>query len=291
MPITRMSSEIPRILDGYRHLSVHSVFTSTVNVRAGHRLVNCSTGVTSSPNGIEVTPESLRRLRRLCCRTPREVLEWCPVDRTIASRIGGVVIAATPQTVVFDTVLPTARGDRLPASASALVAHLSRTRARTGLGEDWLALTTDPAITGAVDSLVRGRVDEAVTYWLGRGPGLTPSGDDLLVGMLIALQFSGVMDSSDLVPLRESVNIAASCRTTDISAEYLHYACRGMVTGMVSDLLVALDRSNTVAVLGAVDRLSRYGHTSGMDCVLGVVMGLLVPSLVSGQRDGVQSEP
>jgi hypothetical protein len=50
-----------------------------------------------------------------------------------------------------------------------------------------------------------------------------------------------------------------------------------MVTGTVSHLLVALDRSNTVSVLSAVDRLSRYGHTSGMDCVLGVVMGLLVP--------------
>ncbi len=62
----------------------------------------------------------------------------------------------------------------------------------------------------------------------------------------------------------------AACRpTTDISAEYLHYACRGMVTGIVRELLVALDRSNTVAVLDAVHRLSRYGHTSGMDCVLG----------------------
>jgi len=277
VPITRMSSEIPRILDGYRQLSIHSVFGSAVNVRAGHRLVNCSTGVISSPNGIEMTPGDLRRLQRLRSTTPCDVLEWCPVDRAMTSRTGGVVTASTPQTVVFDTALPTARGDKLPASASALVAHLARTRARTGLGDDWLALTTDPTLTGAVDSLVGGRVDEAVTYWVGRGPGLTPSGDDLLVGMLIALQFSGVIDSSGLVRLREPVETAASRLTTDISAEYLYYACRGMVTGMVCDLLVALDRSNTVAVLDAVDRLSRYGHTSGMDCVLGVLMGLLTP--------------
>jgi Protein of unknown function (DUF2877) len=44
---------------------------------------------------------------------------------------------------------------------------------------------------------------------------------------------------------------------------------------MVRDLLVALDRSNTVGVRDAVDRLSRYGHTSGMDCVLGVLTGLI----------------
>jgi hypothetical protein len=277
VPITRMSSEIPQILDGYRHLSIHSAFGSAVNLRAEHRLVNCSTGVISSPNGIEMTPGDLRRLQRLCCTTPCDVLEWCPVDGAMTSRTDGVVTASTPQTVVFDTALPTARGDKLLASASTLVAHLARTRGRTGLGDDWLALTTDATLTGAVDSLVGGRVDEAVTYWVGRGPGLTPSGDDLLVGILSALQFSGVIDSRDLVRLRDLVETAASRLTTDISAEYLYYACRGMVTGMLRDLLVALDRSNTVAVLDAVDRLSRYGHTSGMDCVLGVVMGLLVP--------------
>ena len=125
-----------------------------------------------------------------------------------------------------------------------------------------------------------GRVDEAVIHWLGRGPGLTPSGDDVLVGMITALQFLGAVDPAGLVLLREFIENAASRPTTDISAEYLHYACRGMVTGMVRELLVALDQSNTVAVLDAVDRLSRYGHTSGMDCVLGIVVGL-----VSVKRD------
>jgi hypothetical protein len=286
-----MSSEIPRILDGHRHLSIHSVFESAVNLRAGHRLVNCSTGVASSPNGIEVTPGDLRRLQRLRCMTPRDVLEWCPVDRTMTSRTGEVVIASTPQTVVFDTALPTARGDKLPASASALVAHLARTRARTGLGADWLVLINDPALTSTIESLVGGRPDEAVIHWLGRGPGLTPSGDDVLVGMVAALQFVGVVDSSGLAPLRELIEIAGSRLTTDISAEYLHYACRGMVTGMVRDLLVALDRSNMVAVLDAVDQLGRYGHTSGMDCVLGMVLALVSGSVVTGARHGLQPEP
>ena len=93
--------------------------------------------------------------------------------------------------------------------------------------------------------------------------------------MVAALWFSGAVDPSILAPLRELVQTAASRLTTEISAKYLHYACRGMVNGMVRDLLVALDRSNTVGVLDAVDRLSRYGHTSGMDCVLGVLVGLI----------------
>jgi Protein of unknown function (DUF2877) len=275
VPITRMSSEVPRILDGHRRLSVHSAFETSVNIRAGRRLVNCSTGVISSPNGIEMTPGDLRRLQRLHRTTPGDGLEWRPLARVMMSRTGEVVTASTPKTVVFDTVLPTARGSDLSVSAHDLVEHLARTRARTGLGGDWLALATDPTLTAAVNSLRRGRADEAVLYWVGRGPGLTPSGDDVLVGIVAALRFSGAIASSSLAPLRELVETAPSRLTTEISAEYLHYACRGMVNGMVRDLLVALDRSNRVGVLKAVDRLSRYGHTSGMDCVLGVLVGLI----------------
>jgi hypothetical protein len=275
MSITRMSSAIPRILDEHRAMSIHSAFESTVNLRAGRRLVNCSTGVISIPNGIEVTPGDLGRLQRLRYTTPREVLQWCPVSRAITNRTGRVVIASTPETVVFDTALPAATGHDLNVQVGELVAHLVRTRARTGLGRDWLVLTNDPSLTNAVESLVGGRVDESVIHWVGRGPGLTPSGDDVLVGMITALQFLGAVDPAGLVLLREFIENAANRPTTDISAEYLHYACRGMVTGIVRELLIALDRSNTVAVLDAVDRLSRYGHTSGMDCLLGIIVGLL----------------
>jgi hypothetical protein len=278
VPITRMSSEVPRILDGHRRLSVHSAFRTSVNVRAGRRLVNCSTGVISSPNGVEMTSGDLRRLQRLHRTTPGDVLEWRPLDRVMTSRTGGVVSAATSTTVIFDTALPTAHRRDLSVSAHDLVEHLARTRARTGLGWDWSALTTDPTLTAAADSLFGGRVDEAVTYWVGRGPGLTPSGDDVLVGMVAALWFSGAIDPSSLASLRKLVESAANRLTTEISADYLHYACRGMVDGMVRDLLVALDRSNTVGVLNAVDRLSRHGHTSGLDCVLGVLIGLISAS-------------
>jgi hypothetical protein len=287
VPITRMSSEVPRILDGHRRLSVHSAFETSVNIRAGRRLVNCSTGVISSPNGIEVTPGDLRRLQRLHGTTHGDVLEWRPLDRVMMSRTGGVVTASTPKTEVFDTALPTARGRDLSVSAHGLVEHLARTRARTGLGWDWSALTTDPTLTAAADSLLGGRADAAVTYWVGRGPGLTPSGDDVLVGMVAALRFSGAIDSSSLAPLRELVETAASRLTTEVSAEYLHYACRGMVNATVRDLLVALERENTVGVLDAVDRLSRYGHTSGMDCVLGVLLGLI--SARGGHPEGTPS--
>ena len=262
------------MLDEPRRLSIHSVFDSAVNLRAGRRLVTCTTRVISAPNGIEVTRSDLAGLQRLRFTTPRDVLEWSPVDRVLASRTGTLVIAPTPDTVVFETALPAASGGDLQGPARELIAHLARSRARTGLGCDWSALTNDVALTGAVESLAAGRADEAVIHWLGRGPGLTPSGDDVLAGMITALRFAGAVDPSRIGPLRESIDAAAGRLTTDLSAEYLHYACRGMASGMVRDLLVALDRSDAAGVRDALALLGGHGDTSGMDCALGIVLAL-----------------
>jgi hypothetical protein len=145
----------------------------------------------------------------------------------------------------------------------------------TGLGADWPALIARPDLTGAVDSLVAGTADRRVLHWVGRGPGLTPSGDDLLVGMIAALWFVGAVDAARLAPLARALERSAAVLTTDISVEHLHYACRGMFNGAVGDLLVQLDRWDPVAALRAVERLGRYGHTSGWDCALGIVTALL----------------
>ena len=274
VPITRMSTEIGRILDEPRRLSIHSVFDSAVNLRAGRRLVTCTTRAISVPNGLEMARSDLAGLQRLRFTTPREVLEWSPDGRVLASPTRAMVIASTPETLVFETALPAATSDDLQGPATELLAHLARTRARTGLGCDWSALANDVALTSAAESLAAGRADEAVTHWLGRGPGLTPSGDDVLAGMITALRFVGAVDSSRIGPLRESVDAAAGRLTTDLSAEYLHYACRGMAGGMVRDMLVALDRSDPTGVLDALDLLGRHGDTSGMDCALGIVLAL-----------------
>ena len=269
-----MSTEIERILDEPRRLSIHSVFDSAVNLQAGRRLVTCTTRVISVPNGIEMTRSDLAGLQRLRFTRPRDVVEWCSVDRVLASSTGAMVIASTPDTVLFETTLPASSNDHLHGPARELLAHLARTRARTGFEGDWSALTSDVALTSAVGSLAAGRADAAVIHWLGRGPGLTPSGDDVLAGMITALRFVGAVDPSRIGPLRASIDAAAGRLTTDISAEYLHYACRGMASGMVRDLLVALDRADTLAMQDALERLSRHGDTSGMACALGVGLAL-----------------
>ena len=274
MPITRISSQSLGVLDEHRRLTVHSIFDSAVNLRAGNRLVSCSAAVISSPYGIEMTAADLSHLQRRCCATPDVSLEWHSADRTMVSGTGEVVIASTADVAVFDPTLASARSTNLGDAAAELVTYLARRRADTGLGADWWGLAERTDLTGAVDSLTAGTADRRVLHWLGRGPGLTPSGDDVLVGMLAALWFVGAVDSRRLEPLRRLLEEGEGALTTDLSVEYLYYACRGMFTGVVIDLLVALDRSDQVAAHRALDRLGRYGHTSGWDCTLGMVTAL-----------------
>ena len=247
-------------------MEFHSVFARAVTLRAGQRLVTCSADVISAPHGVEMTSASLAQLQGLHRRQPAEVLEWHPRERRMSARTATTVILSTPRTTVFDPTLPAVRRDPMSRPVGHLIGQLARVGALTGFGEQWLALTADPRLRAAVETLIDDRVDagdvgDAVLYLLGRGPGLTPSGDDVLVGMIAALWFVGEIDSSGLASLRQLLVDAGTRLTTDISVEYLHYACRGMVAGPLHDLLVALGRSDRTATGDAVNRLRRYGHT------------------------------
>jgi hypothetical protein len=99
---------------------------------------------------------------------------------------------------------------------------------------------------------------------VGLGAGLTPSGDDFLVGFSAALRLTGH-------PLADVVARAgAEGCTTDLAAMFHHYAARGEYSQRIHSLLLRL-------VLGmTADDLAEalaWGATSGADCLFGVVCG------------------
>ena len=107
---------------------------------------------------------------------------------------------------------------------------------------------------------------------LGAGPGLTPSGDDLLAGFLVAAWSFGL----DVGWLRRLVFEEAGAATTALSAALLRAACRGEAIPQVSALVSALssglrpgDRHAHVGV--ALDELSHVGQSSGTAMTLGVL--------------------
>jgi len=105
---------------------------------------------------------------------------------------------------------------------------------------------------------------------LGLGPGLTPSGDDLLAGLLITCHhLSAAHIANQLGP---SLLSAGAARTTPISLAHLAAAARGYGSAPLHDLLNALVTNDRVIMEEALDATAKIGHSSGMDAIAGLVL-------------------
>jgi hypothetical protein len=112
---------------------------------------------------------------------------------------------------------------------------------------------------------------------IGLGQGLTPSGDDLLVGYLAGL-WSAVRDREErrafLRELGEALRSVAT-QTNGLSRTYLVLAADGQVSSGITGLIEAICRGwETDRLLDAAEKVMRIGHTSGMDTVTGLLVGL-----------------
>jgi hypothetical protein len=106
----------------------------------------------------------------------------------------------------------------------------------------------------------------AVPRLLGQGPGLTPSGDDVLAGFLIGAHAFGL----DVTALRREVRQRAPDATTALSATLLWHAARGECIDEVAGLAAAL--CGRGAPESALSRLLAVGHTSGAALAWGLTV-------------------
>jgi hypothetical protein len=127
----------------------------------------------------------------------------------------------------------------------------------------------------ALGAWLAGRLDDAAVsaaiarHIAGRGPGLTPSGDDLLVGiMLAATVLPGARGGRGAREVCRVLTSAAIPHTTRISGAYLDAAGRGWAGEPWHALVRALD-GPPQALRGEVRRVLRLGETSGADTLTG----------------------
>jgi hypothetical protein len=95
---------------------------------------------------------------------------------------------------------------------------------------------------------------------IGLGPGLTPAGDDFVGGAMIALRACGDAPLADRVAAWALPLAAAN--TSRISRAHLECAAHGEGHEYLHAFLFAPTKDN-------LDRLSRIGHSSGLDAAAG----------------------
>ena len=106
----------------------------------------------------------------------------------------------------------------------------------------------------------------AVADLVGLGPGLTPSGDDFLVGALAALDALG---QTNIRAVLGRAVVAAADRTSPLSASLLRAAAAGHVSENLHTMVAALVTGDAGAAMATA---ARIGHTSGFDALAGAVV-------------------
>lgn len=147
-----------------------------------------------------------------------------------------------------------------------------------------LACRARPAASELLEGIAAGetgQVSSAARRLAGLGYGLTPSGDDFLLGVCAALELAAAVlpDGAGSQQARSrqdqimAIAAAAVGRTTLLSATWLDYAARGEFSAEVCDLLVALADTKGTGLDRATSRLLAVGGLSGLDTAGGVLLG------------------
>ncbi|WP_267934114.1 DUF2877 domain-containing protein [Paenibacillus profundus] len=267
---------------------VHSIFENGINLAMGDALVFVGTAKNGRlPFGIHMGQESVRRLRFYVRRND--------------------VIAGTPDIIQFHH--PTYP---LTLDLSQAVPFRNEIRAEryrmnrdlfhvcsfmetclswgvpTGLDVEWdrfLAhdyMPDDPQYVTVqhaeqlLDALLSGEVrviESHLRYFLGRGKGLTPSGDDFLVGLLAVHRLTEAFHPAFLTILRHIVEREAI--TTDVSKAYLLHALHGRFSDTVTQVLNAMITEDTSHFQAKLAQLLHTGHSSGIDTAFGIANAII----------------
>jgi len=117
------------------------------------------------------------------------------------------------------------------------------------------------------------QVERGVHLLAGLGPGLTPAGDDFLLGVLAGLWMllanHSIHGSAQSLCVR--IGAIAAARTTRLSANWLRHAANGEFGQPWHDLARALRSADAPAVESAAQRILAVGATSGADALWGFV--------------------
>lgn len=239
------------ILLGSHRGVVHSVFGKGVYLRLDAGLV-AITAPGVPPGPLHLCAEGLGAHRvgeRVVVAADRLTVGAVPYD-LVAPDWRPVMPTPMAMRAGRTTLLRATR--RIPAAALDL-----------GVGSSGVGAHSLP--TAVTDAVRRADLTGLCRLVSGRGPGLTPAGDDVLAGVL--LYASGLWGESAWNELAAAADCSA---TGDIAAAFLYWAARGSSVEPAHAMLNSAGRGNDAAAEEAVRALAGIGGSSGRDLAFGL---------------------
>lgn len=191
-------------------------------------------------------------------------------------------LAADERTARLGTAMRLAM-ERKPDGSASLAALIVEDAPAPGAGTGfWRA-----RLRSLRKSLVNGRTEliiQAMEPLLGYGNGLTPAGDDLALGLLLALRRWGDV----ICPGLDSAHLSQAClplayqKTTTLSANLIECAAGGLAD---ERLILALDGlvSGAPEAAACAAMLAEWGHSSGLDALTGMALAVMA----GAERGGI----
>lgn len=294
---TRVSDAIAdQLQPGGGDGAVEGVHRSALNIRRnGHLLTVAHESLGGLPNGILIDPPMALDQIGIALGMPVQF------DGTTLRMPGASLVVLLRGAASWSPAMPVVRGlsqsarSRRAEHAMALAAEGAP---RVGLGPLLVGLVQEQASVGSlgraaagslaavVDAFDKGRVDRAVAAahpLIGLGPGATPSGDDLLVGLAAAL---ATTDHPMARSFAAGVARQAARMTTSVAENYLYHAGRLAFSERVHAAAIAVLTGPQQELRAAVHSALAWGASSGADLLVGLLVGIEVgaPGLAARLR-------
>lgn len=261
-----MSSSLPYILSMTIKGNIHSKFKSSFNIKANDYLihVNSEEGPLSS-YGIKIRRKIFNEIIKNI--SIGDIVIFRNNIILIYSSFGEVFEIDTGKIGLMDLKI-----QQIKPTESRLRLILQEIqnfdlKNKTGLPDDELTKKSISYLADADANIDMLKI--TVKCLVGRGLGLTPSGDDCLFGFIFILKlfciFEGTLDS---FVYQYSIK-----HTTDISIAYFRLLCSGYISEYYKSFAEAVKEENADKLRRAIKSITTVGYTSGHDGLLGIYLG------------------
>lgn len=288
--VEEFNEVIPPYLDQFSHGYVHSVFNNGFNIKMGQRVFFIGREKNGRlPFGIHLSITDVRTVIEWINEETK--VTWDPDQQALLFPVPQVTILLQEGRSFMSKL------EFMPESEHTVVTHLETSVSvlggngePTGLGLDiesfMLAYLTGEQtnhgemtrrtldLIEAASSEDRSFIEKTLRYFLGRGSGLTPSGDDHTVGLLAVHTITDGLSQVFVDEVRKLVKNETI--TTHVGQEYLFYALKGEFSSAVTDIGHDLTKIEPEKLDTHILNLLPMGHSSGVDTAFGMLMGLLV---------------
>ncbi|AZS13404.1 DUF2877 domain-containing protein [Paenibacillus lutimineralis] len=280
------SSTVPPLLQSEEPGYVHSIFKNGWNVRCGNGLIFIGSRKNGElPFGIHLEDDLLPQLIPLL-----SMGETFLYDREVSALLFSSFAIKLDPLRAYDSKMRPIEALSLLSGLNAFASEICTHNQHTGTGIlvshflERLISEAEPfwseheqkiiQLMDAAQSESLPQIDKILRYWMGRGNGLTPAGDDMLAGMLAVDTITGVF--TDHFRLHLSTLVEKEALTTDISREYLKYALQGQFSSVISNVLNPLALEDGEELMKRTRELLCVGHSSGLDTSFGILIGMLI---------------